>query len=335
MYQLPSELWTGIFSIAVDHGSEQLPEQLIPLTHVCRYWRTALLSHPTIWSTLCMKPGNPSFISEWLARGQNAPRMRDLTIVYRLSEPLPVWDIGYDYGPGLLHRCFFRETLPNLQHLDFRATHVEFYVPMIPTPGSLFGKSLPRLKELKYLGATGGLLGKAENLDSCEIGRWSGPAGPADIFSEHLQTLLDNNNTLKSLTINQCKLITGDSWVPTATPMMEAKFLKIECHPDDHIRNLLDCIHAPQFKDLDTIHLSFVEESIRGVLSDGSGCAFEFSQPDSGRITRPAEAVGGGNHHPAFGPGSDPWNEGRAGAARMRRSGVARNSRLLPHGSGA
>ena len=332
MHQLPSELWTRIFPLAIGHGSEQHPNEIIALTHVCRYWRTVLLSYPRIWSTIRMRPGNPSIISDWLARGQKTPltvfaefedmddhpqcryqdpvtatladidtpevcprhkavlsldqllphrsRICDLSILFHASGEAG-WGNGYEeyYGlePPLLHHRFFAEAFPNLQRVEFRAIRLDSDVGMIAAPNSMFAKSLPRLKELKYLGAVGGPLATAENLDSCEIGHQSGSAEPARIYPEQLQTLLENNKTLKSLTINWCELTTG---VPTATPVTDLKFLKIGCHSREYLSEILDCIHAPQFKNLDTTELSFVEGGIQGVLSDSSGLALEFSQDD-------------------------------------------------------
>ena len=240
-YRLPPEILTRILYIAVDHGSEEHTDQVTPLMHVCRYWRTLLLSYPRMWSTLCMKPGNPSLISEWLARSQKVPltviaefsdayehppcryrdsataalaniydhevcprheailsldqllphrsRIHDLDILIRSSDP--DWeDGGHESEPRLLNHCFFRETLPNLQHLDFRATHVEQERYMIPVPNSLFAGELPCLKELKYLGVHGDLTERAKNMISCEIGYWSGSAGPSIFSHEELETLL-------------------------------------------------------------------------------------------------------------------------------------------------
>ena len=47
-----------------------------------------------IWSTLCMYPGNPKVISEWLARGQNAP----LSVIAEFSD-------AYEHGP-----CRYEDT---------------------------------------------------------------------------------------------------------------------------------------------------------------------------------------------------------------------------------
>ena len=72
-HQLPPKLLTAIFNLAVNHGSEHHAKQIVPLTQVCRYWRTVLLPHPRMWSTVCMKPGDPNIISEWLACSRKVP----------------------------------------------------------------------------------------------------------------------------------------------------------------------------------------------------------------------------------------------------------------------
>ena len=212
-----------------------------------------LLSYPRMWSTLCMKPGCPSIISEWLARSQNVPltiiadfgdayehppcryndsatatlvntnypnvcprhkailsldqilphrsRIHDLSVRFRSSDP-----DGTDSAPLLFSHPFFMETLPNLQRLDFRATHVEQDRYTIRVPSSLFAGELPRLKELKYLGATDGLIETAKNLDTCKIGWWAESAGPTIISQEELWTLFDNNKTVRSLSLTDCEI---------------------------------------------------------------------------------------------------------------------------------
>jgi len=329
---LPPEILTRILYLAVDHGSEEHAEQIIPLTHVCRYWRTLLLSYPRIWSTLRMKPGNPSVISEWLARSQNVPltvlaeftdtydhppcryqdptaaltstvdlkvcprhravlsldqilphcsRIRDLNIVVRWSDSH--WMDG-DHGgePPLLYHHFFKETLPNLQRLDFRATHTEQTRYAIPIPDHLFAGGLPGLKELKYLGVNGGLTGTVKNLVSCEIGVWWGSAGPAMISPEELQTLFNNNQTVKSLIIGECEFFyDSDPWVPTATSMTDLEYLEIHCPVSSDLEKIVKCIHAPRLGDLDTVQLSFSGSSIRVVATDSSGHTFEFSQSNT------------------------------------------------------
>jgi hypothetical protein len=331
-HRLPLELLTRIFHLAVDHGSEEHAKQIIPLTHVCRYWRTVLLAYPSIWSTVCLKPGNPNVISLWLGRSQKVPltviaeftdaykhppcryqdsatatladdnglgvcfrheavlslnqllphrsRICDLSILIHSSDPY--WDDEDDDGhqdePTLLHHNFFGKTLPNLQRLDFRAAHVEHDRYMIPIPDSIFAKELPLLKDLKYLGVTGGLTKTAKNLTSCEIGYWFESAGPTITSAEELRVLFENNITLESLIINGCEFVIDDPLAPIATPMANLKFLKIDYPFTNSLEKILNCIHAPQFKDIDTVYLSLPFSGLEVVATDGSGHTFEFSQ---------------------------------------------------------
>ena len=334
-YRLPPEILTRILYLTVDHGSEEHPKQVIPLTHVCRYWRTLLLSYPRMWSTLCMKPGKPSIISEWLARSQNLPltviaeftdtyehppcryddsatatlvdiyglgvcprheavlslnqllphrsRIRDLNILFHSSDPsLGARDDDDDEEPKLLYHHFFMETLPNLQRLDFRAAPVEENIWAIHIPDLLFAGQLPRLKELKYLGVFGGLMETAKDLTSCEIGLWSG-SGPTIISPEELQILFNNNNTVQSLAINGCEFFNHDRQVTTATPLTDLKFLRIHCLHDRDLQTILNCIHAPQFKNLDTVQLSpSPYAGLQVVATDRSGHTFECYQSIGG-----------------------------------------------------
>ena len=331
--RLPQEIITRILYLSTDHGSEEHTKQVISLTHICRYWRTLLLSYPRMWSTLCMKPGNPRLISEWLVRSQNIPltviaeffdaykhppcsyedtatatlarpyefevcprhaavlsldqllphrsRIHDLNILFHSSDP--AWEY-HEGEPELLYHQFFKETLPNLQRLDFRAAHFKEDRFVIPIPDSLFARELPRLKELKYLGVTGGLTESAKNLTSCKIGYWSGSAGHTNISLRELQTLFNNNKTVKSLTITECELFSyRNSEVLTATPMRDLKTLKIRRLVEDDLNTILNCIHAPQFKSLDTIRLSLSYHTVQVVATDRSDHTFEFSQFISGK----------------------------------------------------
>ena len=339
MNRLPPELLTRIFDFAVDRSSGEHVTQIIPLTHVCQHWRTIILSYPKIWSTVRMKPGDPSVTSEWLARSQNTPitviaefsdsyehpscryqdsatatlarhnsprvcprheavlsldrllphrsRIRDLTIVLHSSDP--DWEDHHDGEPALLYHQFFRDSLPNLQRLDFRAVHVQPTRYTIPIPDSLFAKNLPRLKELTYLGVTGGLTWTAKNLTSGEIGSWRESDGPCIISLDELGMFLSNNKTIESLAINDCEFFEGHQ-VPTATPLPDLKFLKVSSL-NNGFKQILDRIHAPQFKNLDTVQFSAFL-CIHVVATDSSGHTFEFSQLTGDLAFHPLQHLG-------------------------------------------
>ena len=185
------------------------------------------------------------------------------------------------------------KTLPNLQHIDFRAIHVEQTRYMVPIRDSLFAGNLPCLEKFKYLGVTRGLAMTAKNLTSCEIGGWSESAGPAIFYPDVLQALFNNNRTVKSLMINECEFMSYPPGVPAATPMTDLKFLRIECHYCRHFEGILSLIHAPQFRNLDTLRLSLPLPTIEADATDNSGHTLQFSlYSDHGQISHPLQHFG-------------------------------------------
>ena len=206
-------------------------------------------------------------------------QIRDLDVLLHSSDPGWNDDNHRDDGvPVLLSHPFFRETLPNLQRLDFRATHVEQDRYMIPIPDSLFAGELPCLQELKYLGVSGGLMERVKNLASCEIGYWSGSAGPSIIFQGEFQEFFNNNKTIKSLTLDDCRYIPCSDQVVTPTPMRDLKFLKLQCSSPGSLKPILEHIPLPQFKSLHTVELSPRFYALQVVATDGSSHTFEFLQ---------------------------------------------------------
>ena len=201
-------------------------------------------------------------------------RIRDLSILLHFSNPYSDGD-DYEGEPTLLYHRFFRETLPNLQRLDFRAAHIEQDRNVIPIPGFLLADLLS-LKELGYLGVIGGLTRTAKNLTSCEIGSWGGSVGPAIIHPDELQAFFDNNRNIESLTINEFEFVSGNHQAPTAVPTINLKFLEISCLFVSYLGGILSFIHAPQFKNLDTVQLSLFPSGIIVEATDGSGHTFKF-----------------------------------------------------------
>ena len=108
--------------------------------------------------------------------------------------------------------------------------------------------NLPRLKNLKNLGVTGGLTGTAKNLVSYKIGHWSESVGPTFISREELGTFFKNRKTVESLTINECECVADGPWVSVPTPLPDLKFLKTYCPIHDDLENFFNRIHALQFK---------------------------------------------------------------------------------------
>ena len=202
------------------------------------------------------------------------PRIRGVDLFLYLSDPN--WELNDNDGEStLLHHQFFKESLPNLERLDFRALHIEKRLFEISTPTALFAMDLPRLKELKYLGVCGGLMKTAKDLTSCEIGYWDQAAEPPIIDIEELQTFFNNNRTLESLTINQCDYNDDGTQVPTAL-MANLKFLEVDCVAGEDLETILSSIHIPQLKDLDTVNVSFNRHMLQVTATNGSDHKFIF-----------------------------------------------------------
>ena len=202
-------------------------------------------------------------------------RIRGVDLLLNSSDP--GWDLnGNDGEPMLLYHQFFKDSLPNLERLGFRALHVEEELFEIPAPTTLFTIDLPRLKELKYLGVCGGLMKTVKGLTSCEIGYWDGGAEPPVIDVEDLRTLFKNNRTLKSLKINQCDYIADGSLVPRPTHIADLKSPEVDCLTSEDLEIVLSSIRIPQLKDLDTVNVSLRLSMLQAIATNGSDHKFIF-----------------------------------------------------------
>ena len=138
----------------------------------------------------------------------------------------------------------------------------------------------------------GGLTGTVKNLTSCEIGYWSGSAGPIELHPDEFRDLLNNNKAVKSLTINECRLFSYEPWTHTAIPMADLTYLKVDCLFGGEFEIILNFIHASQFKDLDTVHLS-LSSPIQAVSTDSSGRVFRFTwYSEEGGMLQPLRHFG-------------------------------------------
>ena len=65
--------------------------KVVKMTHVCRYWRSALISYPLLWSSIFVNNGRKDFVTLCLERSRKVP----------LTVPLDLRDCGYnDYYYG-------------------------------------------------------------------------------------------------------------------------------------------------------------------------------------------------------------------------------------------
>ncbi len=83
--RIPSEIFSAIFSLVPNDNSLNVTRGLWPIGRVCSFWRSILLSDPTLWTHLnisgslpatpvhlCSRyPWRPRLLSEYLSRSAN------------------------------------------------------------------------------------------------------------------------------------------------------------------------------------------------------------------------------------------------------------------------
>ena len=71
--RLPHEVLSHIFELACSPPSAATMALKAALTHVCRYWRGAMLSYPKIWTSIFARRDTVDFFSECLLRSRTFP----------------------------------------------------------------------------------------------------------------------------------------------------------------------------------------------------------------------------------------------------------------------
>jgi len=77
--------------------------KIVKMTHVCRYWRSTLISYPRLWSSIFVENDHKDFIAACLERNQEAP----LTVHLDLAHG------DYGYYPGCT--CIRNEGSPGMR----------------------------------------------------------------------------------------------------------------------------------------------------------------------------------------------------------------------------
>jgi len=70
---LPPEVLSHIFELACSPPSAAAMTILVTLTHICRYWRVALLSNPKFWTNIFVRRDTVDFFAECLLRSRTLP----------------------------------------------------------------------------------------------------------------------------------------------------------------------------------------------------------------------------------------------------------------------
>ena len=127
--RLPPETLSQIAQYVLGPSARDVVE-IIPLTHVCRYWRASIISFPGNWTlissrdmrltTLCLERSRAAPLKIWLDMNQvkRQPRFSDL-IIPRIQSAMSL-EFSELMTPEDLMKTLpnFPQSMPNLQSLD-------------------------------------------------------------------------------------------------------------------------------------------------------------------------------------------------------------------------
>lgn len=71
--KLPPEIMADISEFVAEPKTRESMFEVVKMTHVCRYWRSALISYPHLWSSIFANSGHKDFVAVCLERSQTVP----------------------------------------------------------------------------------------------------------------------------------------------------------------------------------------------------------------------------------------------------------------------
>lgn len=169
--RLPPELLSMIFKLAVtpqEDDSTPTFKDVVPLTHVCRYWRAILLNHNGFWSDIHLKGQDPGLITRQLGRCGDAAlsvnvhlqywmfRRENTRLLNNLRGALKEIHLHRDQIRRLVVHIaccqafhqYFDFDFPNLEELVWEDLCVQRATTHNSTPPDPGRNSLPRLRHL-------------------------------------------------------------------------------------------------------------------------------------------------------------------------------------------
>ena len=157
--KLPPETLAAIFV----HLSKQQPdspgrsssyfvEDLLSITHVCRFWRQVAINAPELWTEITMK--NPEAVEAFLERSGAVPLNVDLHLGPGTEPPCGILEAVAPHSHRFRRFSIFAP--PEAHYDPFAAftgpapllERLEINYPVDSPPRSLFGGQTPRLREL-------------------------------------------------------------------------------------------------------------------------------------------------------------------------------------------
>jgi len=162
--RLPSEIFLRICELACPRTTLRSVLDMIALTHVCRYWRDALLSHPIIWSNIYVcRDSSESLVTTMLQRSHGAPLTVNIqyyndrnTRVLCFCSHQSAWEDGdcCPHTPQRIPSLGFLEPFKakihtlNVRYLRSGSSDAAFTEDILKTP--FFLEPFPNLESLRW-----------------------------------------------------------------------------------------------------------------------------------------------------------------------------------------
>ncbi|KAF9781575.1 hypothetical protein BJ322DRAFT_1077010 [Thelephora terrestris] len=80
--KLPPRIIITISELVAEPRTRESMFELVKMTHVCQYWRSALISFPHLWSSIFVKNDRKEFVAACLERSQRVPLTVSLHLKY-------------------------------------------------------------------------------------------------------------------------------------------------------------------------------------------------------------------------------------------------------------
>ena len=248
-------------------------EEMISLTHVCRYWRESIISTPTNWTSISSKSRSTAALS--LQRAKAAPLelnigdyyiaeghwLPDLLIPYIQNiETLNVGQLKANELKGILPN--FPQSVPNLQSLSL-TTYSRSDWALLPDPFESFPPTLKHLTltSIPLYPSLLELRGLTElNIDDSRC----------YLSLDTLLDFLEGNRSLTRATLRvqfaEPPLRTSQRWTPIKTQL---QYLEITCYDAMDGQALVSGIALPKGAELELRceHSSNVRVRVNDVLS--------------------------------------------------------------------
>ena len=278
--KLPPETLTTISEFVAEPRSQKSTLEIVKLTHVCRYWRSTLISLPHLWSSIFVTHVHPDFLAACLERSREVPLAVHLDLKYGdysdysdlleevdCIQRIRKLDVHFtvlcdseseDYITNAF--CAFRILtlpLPILENLSFcichdlDGTHMEFPIELF-----CWRSSPPtKLRHLTLYNCYGGPIQALSNLTSLELSGDVISFNPMILDQHTFLPLISNNPSLVSLHLSRCSC-PDRAQLSQVTPVKLSKLKSLRLMDIRGLPGFPSLVEVPAFKVLSALWIS-------------------------------------------------------------------------------